>query len=75
MARSSSDIQADLTVAYASRRSAMQASSYSASGQSVSRDLKTINETIGLLEAELAGVEAAADGSGSIQFIPTVRSW
>lgn len=68
MARPVSEIQADLDVAYAARRKALEAEAYSQnSGQgslSVTRSLQHINETIKQLESELDGAQAdAAAGS------------
>jgi hypothetical protein len=55
--RSIAEIDADLVVAYASRRAAMQASSYGANGKQVSRDLRAIESTISNLKAERAEAE------------------
>jgi len=64
MARSVTDIQADLTAAYADRRTAMSAQSYTLDDgqgkQTVQRaNLTEINKTIRILEAEL---DEAANG-------------
>jgi hypothetical protein len=66
MARSVTEIQADLTEAYAARRTAMSAQSYTFDDgqgkQTVQRaNLTEINKTIRLLEAEL---EEASEGGG-----------
>lgn len=71
MARSATDIQADLDAAYASRRIAMDAQQYSLDTgqgrQSVQRaDLAEINKTIKALEAELA--EANDGGATHLGF-------
>jgi len=55
--RTTAVIQAELDVAYASRLAAMKAPSYKIDtgqgSQSVTRDLRAINDTIAMLEAEL----------------------
>lgn len=62
-------IQAELDEAYAARSAAMKASQYridSGQGsQSVTRDLRAINETIQLLEAELEVAQADASCGGN----------
>lgn len=64
MARSITDIQTDLTAAYAARRKALEAESYSQnSGQgslSVSRSLSSINKTIAILKDELEEAQEEA---------------
>lgn len=64
MSRPVADIQADLEIAYAARRKALQVEEYSTdSGQgrtSAKRNLPNIEATISILESELAD----ADGSG-----------
>ena len=71
MARSSTDIRADLDAALAARRTAMQAQSYSLDTgqgkQQVQRaDLGTINKTIRDLQAELEDSEAVESGATGI---------
>ncbi len=72
MARASSLVQADLTIAYAARIAALNGSYTMDTGQgrqSVTRDLNAINATISQLEVELQGAladEAAGGDSGLI---------
>lgn len=72
MARPSSEIQEDLTAAYASRRTALQAQEYgidSGQGrQNVKRaNLQEINKTIRDLESELStALDSESGGSGII---------
>lgn len=64
MNRPIAEIQADLNAAYAARRKALEAESYSQnSGQgslSVSRSLANINKTIGYLKEELEEAQEEA---------------
>lgn len=64
--RSVADIQADLTAAYAARRSALQAEQYAVDTgqgrQSVQRNLEQINKTIIALEVELRDADDPAGG-------------
>ena len=69
MARSLADIDADLAVAYASRRQAMQSSSYTTNGRSMSRDLRAIDDSISKLEAERTQAVISASGGGVGPFI------
>jgi len=67
MARSVTEIQADLTAAYAARRAAFQAQSYSMDSgqgrQSVTRaDLKAISLEISILEQELEDADTGSTG-------------
>ena len=74
--RTSAQVQADLTAAYAARLAAMSGQSYSVNtgqgSQSVTRaNLTEINKTISLLEAELEEVllrEGGDSGIASIRF-------
>jgi hypothetical protein len=75
MDRSVADIDADLTVAYAARRSALRFASV-ATGDGVSKanqQLSAINDTINILVAEKNAAESAANGAGTLVFIPTFR--
>ena len=74
MARSITDIQADLDAAYSARRTAMQAQEYSLDTgqgrQQVKRaNLTEINKVIKSLEAELEEAQSEADGTGVISGI------
>lgn len=71
--RAVAEITADLSVAYAARRKAMQATSHSGAGVSVTRDLAELNNTITGLEAEKAAAEAVENGNGTVTFVPTMR--
>lgn len=68
MARTATEIQADLTAARAARLKALEATSYSLDSgqgrQTVTRNLAEINKTIRFLEDELASVDADASGDG-----------
>ena len=73
MARTTSDIQADLTAAYESRRVALTAQSYSMNSgqgsQSVQRaSLKEINETIKQLTQELDEANEQYGGNYSASY-------
>lgn len=79
MARSVTDIQADLDAAYLARRTAFQAQSYSLdTGQgrhSVTRvDLKALSQEIKNLEAELAGATDAANGYTGFDHVSLQRN-
>lgn len=74
MARSATEIQADLDAAYVSRRSTLQSQSYSLDSgqgkQAVTRaDLSSINKTIKELEAELLECNESAAGFGVVSRI------
>ena len=69
--RTSVQVQADLTIAYAARRAAMAGQSYNVNtgqgSQSVTRaNLTELNKTISLLEAELEEVLAREGGDSGI---------
>ncbi len=71
MSRSSTEIQADLTEAYAARIIALKAQSYSLDTgqgkQTVQRaDLTAINKTIDALQQELAQAQANESGDSGI---------
>jgi hypothetical protein len=72
-------IQAELDEAYAARSAAMKGSyrlDTGQSSQSVTRDLRAINETIQLLEAELEAAQAdAACGGNSGLIKPEFRRY
>jgi len=76
MARSLAEIQLDLDAAYTARRAAMTAQSYTIGQRTVARgQLDTLNRTISNLENEKAAATNAANGQGSIAFVPTMRGW
>ena len=69
--RTSAQVQADLTAAYAARLAAMSGQSYSVNtgqgSQSVTRaNLTELNKTINLLEAELEEVLAREGGDSGL---------
>lgn len=78
-ARTITDVQADLDAAYAARRSAFLAQSYSLDTgqgkQSVTRvDMKALSREISILEAELSDWNSDAEGSTGLDRIVFDRS-
>ena len=78
-ARTITDVQADLDAAYAARRSAFLAQSYSLDTgqgkQSVTRvDMKSLSREISILEAELSDWNSDAEGSTGLDRIVFDRS-
>lgn len=74
MARLLSEIDAELTAAYASRAAASTAAAYAINGRSKSNQtLDAMNKYIASLQAERTAVEASTNGQGSIAFGPTIR--
>ena len=76
MPRLLTDIDIELTAAYASRAAASTAAAYAINGRSKSNQtLDTLNKYIASLQAERAAVAATTAGQGSIQFAPTIRGY
>jgi hypothetical protein len=77
--RSTIDVQADLDAAYASRRAALQAQSYTVGDGAIQRSatratLQSINDTIAALQAELAAAQAAEGAAAAPRRILYVRA-